>query len=161
MKRRATVMMLVMAGAATQGCFWKKKPATATTPPPSPRRSAPRKSAPAKKAAVKPKPKAQPRKMEASTAALETPGAGKLTEILTPEQRQELSQEFSRSLSSARRGLAVAATRSLTLEQFETMELARSFMAQAERARQTDLSVAAQLARRADLLARALLSATR
>ena len=160
MKRRATMVLLVMAGATAPGCFWKKKPATATSPPPPQRRTVPRKSAPAKKAAAKPRPSTQP--VEPSTAeAVQKPAAGSLTEILTPEQRQELSRELSQSLSSARRGLEAAARRSLTLEQFETMELARSFIAQAERARQSDLSLAAQLARRADLLARALLSATR
>ena len=99
--------------------------------------------------------------METPAAVAEAPGAGNITEILTPQERQELTQEFSRSLSSAQRGLAVAATRSLTLDQFETMELARSFVAQAERARNSDLTLAVQLARRADLLAQELLSATR
>ena len=159
MKRRATMVLLVMAGATAPGCFWKKKPATATAPPPPQRRTVSPKRAPAKKAAAKPKPPA--RKVEASAEAVQPPAAGSLTEILTPEQRQDLSRELSQSLSSARRGLEAAARRSLTLEQFETMELARSFIAQAERARKSDLSLAAQLARRADLLARALLSATR
>ena len=161
MTRCAKVMLLVIAGAATQGCFWRKKPAAATAPAPPPR-AVSRKSppAPVKKAAA-PRPKPQPRKPEASTAVVETPAAGSLTEILTSEQRQELTQDFSRSLSAAQRGLAEAATRSLTLEQFETLELARSFLAQAERAHKSDLALAAQLARRADLLAQSLLNSTR
>jgi hypothetical protein len=69
-------------------------------------------------------------------------------------------QEVARSLSSARRDVAILAKRSLTLEQFETMRLAQSFILQAERARESDLAMSAQLARRAELLARSLIGAT-
>jgi hypothetical protein len=46
--------------------------------------------------------------------------------------------------------------RNLTADQSETMRMARSFLSQAEKARQSDLGMAAQLAHRAEVLARSL-----
>jgi hypothetical protein len=84
--------------------------------------------------------------------------AGSLGEILSPEQARELKGQITLSLDSARRSLAAVGSRSLTREQREAMRLARSFISQAERARDRDLSLAAQLARRADLLAQSVVT---
>jgi hypothetical protein len=84
--------------------------------------------------------------------------ASALGEILSPEQARDLTLQVTQSLDSARRSLAAVGARPLTREQREAMRLARSFISQAERARARDLTLAAQLAQRADLLARSLVA---
>ena len=79
-----------------------------------------------------------------------------LREMLTPAQRTELTRNLNQSLSAARDALARTMGRTLTEDQQETANLARTLVSQAEAARKTDLPLAAQLARRAELLARSV-----
>jgi hypothetical protein len=153
--RHAAVVIMVSL-AATPGCFWSKKPATAGKTP-STSRPISRKSAAQGKPAAAPARRETPRPSHLPAAVPAEPaGAHKLKQILTAEEEQELTQEYIRSVSSARQDLAVVAPRRLTAGQAETMRLVRSFLSQAERSRLTDISVAVQLARRAEVLARSL-----
>ena len=98
-----------------------------------------------------------------STSATAAPPTSptQLGEILTPAQKADLIRNLDQSLAATRVSLSKVQGRSLTPDQAETARLVRSFEEQAESARQTDLSVAVQLARRAELLARDLASAMR
>lgn len=139
--------MILAAAMSMSGCLWSKKRKTARTPQP-PHRSASRKSTASKK-----KPSA--------AAAPPVPSAVQpvaLGEVLTPEQRNEFTRALDQSLSSARRILSSLRTRSLPPDQSDTVNLVRSFISQAERARHSDLALAAQLARRAELLAESLMA---
>jgi hypothetical protein len=78
--------------------------------------------------------------------------------MLTPDERADLSRALAQSLSSARQNLSEASTQTLSPQQAETVNLVRAFVSQAERARETDLTTAAQLARRAEVLARSLIA---
>ena len=84
-----------------------------------------------------------------------------LGEILTPVQKAELLRSLDQSLMATRQSLSKVKGRPLTSDQAETARLVQSFEEQAESARQTDLSVAVQLAHRAELLARDLANAMR
>ena len=94
------------------------------------------------------------------TPAPVTPEASpaQLREILTPQQRAELTRNLDQSLAAAHESLSKVAGRQMSRDQAETARLVSSFAAQAESARPTDLIVAAQLARRAELLARELVN---
>jgi hypothetical protein len=72
-----------------------------------------------------------------------------------------LTRSLDQSTASARSILAQSAGRSLSGQQMETVKQIRTLLAQAEAARTKDLSVAAQLARRAELLARDLATSLR
>jgi hypothetical protein len=78
--------------------------------------------------------------------------------MLTPDERADLSRAVDQSLLSARQNLSEASTQTLSPQQAETVNLVRAFVSQAERARETDLTTAAQLARRAEVLARSLVA---
>lgn len=95
----------------------------------------------------------------AATTAATSPT--QLGEILTPAQKADLIRNLDQSLAATRQSLSKVQGRPLTPEQSETAHLVRSFEEQAESARQTDLSVAVQLAHRAELLARDLANAMR
>jgi hypothetical protein len=81
--------------------------------------------------------------------------------MLSPEERAELTQSLDRNLSNARQAMSRLSGHSLTTEQSQTVSLVQSLLAQADKARHSDLTVAAQLARRAELLARDLLNSVR
>ena len=93
-----------------------------------------------------------------SPPAAPAPSPAQLREILTPQQRAELIKNLDQSLAAARESLSKVAGRPMTRDQAESARLVSSFAAQAESARSTDLIVAAQLARRAELLARDLVN---
>ena len=78
--------------------------------------------------------------------------------MLTPDEKADLSRALDQSLSSARQNLSDISAQNLSPQEAETVNLVRAFVSQAERARETDLSTAAQLARRAELLARSLIT---
>jgi hypothetical protein len=78
--------------------------------------------------------------------------------MLTEEERADLNRALDQSLSSTRQSLSEISERNLSPDQAETVNLVRTFVSQAERARSTDLNTAAQLARRAELLARSLVA---
>lgn len=64
-------------------------------------------------------------------------------------------------MASARALSAQASGHTLTAGQVETLNLIKALLSQAEAARSSDLSVSAQLARRAELLARDLAASLR
>jgi hypothetical protein len=81
--------------------------------------------------------------------------------VLTAEQRRELEVSVASRLDAARRGLASVGKASLTAEQAETVRTIRSFIARAEKAKEADPELAAQLAWRAEVLASSLALAVR
>jgi uncharacterized membrane protein len=92
------------------------------------------------------------------TPPVEAPAeAPKLGEVLTPEQRQQNVQAFEASRTETRQALAQLEKRKLNKEQTETAARARNFLVQAEGLVETDPRTAAQLAKRAELLAQDLL----
>ena len=81
----------------------------------------------------------------------------KLAQILTPEESRRNTQELDQYTESVRRALTKVAGRNLTAEQRDIAERVRTYLSQAEQARDQDLVTAVNLARRADLLAKDLL----
>ncbi len=78
--------------------------------------------------------------------------------MLTEDERADLNRALDQSLSSTRQSLSEISERNLSADEAQTVSLVRAFVSQAERARSTDLNTAAQLARRAELLARSLVA---
>lgn len=127
------------------------------TPPPKPPAKAARK--PVKKTTPVPVAANVP---TAPPATAPAPAAGaapvpQLGVLLTPEQRNEYEAAYSRDMTSAMDGLTHVLEHSATAAQKESMTRIRSFMRQAEDAHGRDLATAAQLARRAAVLAQDLL----
>ena len=87
---------------------------------------------------------------------MEAAPPARLGEILSPERRAELNNSLNYSVMVARKVLAQVANRRLTSDQSEKAGLVKMFITQAESAKETDLAVAAQLAKRAQLLAESL-----
>lgn len=94
----------------------------------------------------------------APEATTEAPAAPlpQLGELISGDRRLELRNEVEQSLGRARATLTIASQRALTRRQNETAKRVRTFIQQAEEATSRDISTAAQLARRADLLAQDL-----
>ena len=88
--------------------------------------------------------------------AVESPASPRLGQIFTAEQLRDYNRAFDDSLARVRMILAVAAGRKLTPQQTGIVARIRTFMMQAEQARQQDLVTAVGLARRADVLAQDL-----
>ena len=141
-------------------------PAPAPVPPPPPQTTpapAPQQTAPTpapQQATPTPAPRPKPARKPAATPkpAANVPQLGVL---LTPEQRRQYEQDYSRSLGRSDQGLAEVSGYKLNAEQAETVARVRSFARQARELHDRDLATAAQLARRADLLAQDLLRALR
>jgi type IV secretory pathway VirB10-like protein len=83
--------------------------------------------------------------------------APKLAQILTPEESRRNTQELEQYTERVKRALAMVAEKNLTAEQKDIAERVRTYLLQAEQAREQDLVTAVNLARRADLLAKDLL----
>jgi hypothetical protein len=79
--------------------------------------------------------------------------------LLTPEQRRALVEAIDASTARARHNLSVISIYHLTPTQTETANQIRSFLKQAQAARDSDPEAASSLAERADLLSRELLQA--
>jgi hypothetical protein len=118
----------------------------APKPEPQPRR---RNSRPAPAAAPVNTPKPAPGEEPAAPAP-------QLGEVITPEQRAELRRTFDEANSQARQSLSKLEGRTLTGEQAESAARVRAFLSQAESLLEGDPRSAAELARRAALLARDL-----
>lgn len=88
--------------------------------------------------------------------AVEPPASPRLGQIFTAEQLRDYNRAFDDSIARVRTILAVAGSRRLTTQQAAIVGRIRTFMMQAEQARQQDLVTAVGLARRADLLAQDL-----
>ena len=150
-------------------------PHTASSPPrtasplprtaSSPRRTAlPPRPAAKKNAAVKRNPASRKQEQRATREQPKTAENGppwSLGQMFSQEERAELTQSLDRNLSNAREAMSRLSGHALTAEQFQAVSLVQSLLAQADKARHTDLAVAAQLARRADVLARDLLTSVR
>lgn len=118
-----------------------------------------------------PKPEPQPRRrssrpvpappVNAPKAAPAEEPAPQLGEVLTPGQRTELRRAFDDASAQARQSLSKLEGRALTAEQAESAARVRAFLSQAESLLEGDPRSAAELARRAALLARDLAGAIR
>ncbi len=124
-----------------------------SAPAPSPTPAAPQPSTPAP-AVHPPKPKSEP----APVVATPPPPPPALGQILTPQQQAEFRRSYQQSAQFARQTLSRLSGRTLSRDQAETATRIRSFLSQADEAQSRDPAVAAQLARRAELLARDLLN---
>jgi type IV secretory pathway VirB10-like protein len=83
--------------------------------------------------------------------------APKLAQILTPEEARRNTQELEQYVARVTRALTMVQGKNLTAEQRDIAERVRTYLLQAEQAREQDLVTAVNLARRADLLAKDLL----
>jgi hypothetical protein len=138
----------------------------AQTPPPSVEAPSPPQPAPPPKPrrAKRNKRAVQPAVAEEQAAG--APPAGtvppapqpRLGEILSPEELREHVENFDRSLRETRGMLAQIFKHRLTAEQSQTAARIQTFLRQAEETRRPDLVAAVNLARRAELLAKDLLS---
>lgn len=169
---------IALACSTMSSCVWRKKPTVVQTPPPPVQRpaaaqpSAAKSNAPpVRKSAKKPvkhvvekhiEKKAAPRTASTPSATqASTEPAANLGQMLSPAERAQLTESVNQRLSSARRNLALISGYAANPEQVERRKLVETFISQAEQARQTDLTTAAQLARRAELLAESLAGAIR
>jgi hypothetical protein len=103
----------------------------------------------------KPKPEPAPTLVTPPPQPSPPPAFG---QILTPQQQSEFRRSYQQSAQFARQTLSQLSGRALSRDQAETANRIRSFLSQADESLTKDLSVAAQLARRAELLARSLLN---
>lgn len=160
-----TMLLVVALCASNSACWWSKKPARTTNriPPPPP-------PAQKKKVAAKPKPARgrpeqratrEPPKAAGSGPASAPAPAPPLGQMLSQEERTELTRSLDRNQSDARLAMSRLSGHTLTSEQLQSLNLVQALLAQADKARHTDLAMAAELARRAGLLARDLLNSVR
>jgi len=108
-------------------------------------------AAPAKRPVVVAAPRPTP-----PPVVVEPPPSPRLGQIFTADQLRDYNRAFDDSLARVRTVLAVAAGRKLNPQQTGIVARIRTFMMQAEQARQQDLVTAVGLARRADVLAQDL-----
>jgi hypothetical protein len=88
----------------------------------------------------------------------EQPAPPRLGPVFTADQRRDYTRTLEESLERVRRALVLLATRNLNAEQTEVREKIITFQRQAEQAREQDLILAVNLAKRADLLAQDLVA---
>jgi hypothetical protein len=103
---------------------------------------------------TKPKPDTAQAPAAPPTPAQPPPAFG---QILTPQQQAEFRRSYQQSAQFARQTLSQLSGRALSRDQADTANRIRSFLSQADEAQSKDPSAAAQLSRRAELLARDLL----
>ena len=143
-------------------------PAPKPQPPPAQKKG----RASRKKAAdVKPVEAAQAKPVEViaepPTSGPNTPGPSpgptgpRLAPMLTQDQMKEYTRKFEGALDRAKSAVVLIQGKALNTEQKETVTTIKSFVAQAEQAREQDLVSAVSLAERADLLSRDLLDRLR
>ncbi|MCE5307651.1 MAG: hypothetical protein LLG20_08405 [Acidobacteriales bacterium] len=119
----------------------------------------------------RPRPSKRNRRVKQPTVAEEPPAAQappagtppaapqpRLGEMLSPEELREHVKNYDHSLRETQNMLAQIQKRTLTADQSQSAARIRTFLAQAEETRRSDLVAAVNLARRAELLARDLLS---
>jgi hypothetical protein len=161
----AIVISTVLICSSTTGCLHRQPKVTQAPPLPQPTESA--SAPPAPKTRTRKNTTAQQRRKPQATvvptpSAAETsaspPSASALGEILSPKETEDLTRALNQSLSSARQNVSLASKRPLTSDQQQTVKLVLAFVSQAEQARQSDLSLATQLAHRAEVLADSLKS---
>lgn len=157
--RPAIFALLAVMALSAGGCKWSRRTPALTPPPPPVPASAPAASQPAPPAPVVPPPKPKPEPAQAPAQPPPPPPA--FGQILTPQQQTELRRSYQQSAQFARQTLSQLSSRALSQDQADTANRVRSFLSQADEAQSKDPSVAAQLARRAELLARDLLNSFR
>jgi|ERR1035438_9896522 hypothetical protein len=154
--RRAIFALWVVTTLSAGGCRSSRKtpaPPTAPALAPAPAAAAPQPPPPAP-VIHPPKPKPEP----AEAPAAPPPAFG---QILTPQQQTEFRRSYRQSAEFARQTLSQLFGRPLSRDQADTANRVRSFLSQADETQSKDPSAAAQLARRAELLARDLLNSFR
>jgi hypothetical protein len=164
MARVAALIEVVLICGTSGGCFLHKQPQVTQAPPlPAPAES--QKAPAARKTHTRRSTNTQQRRTPpnpggevpaAPEPGASPPSASRLGEILSPQEIQDLTRELNQSLASARNSISLASKRPLTAREEQTVKLVLAFASQAEQARQSDLSLAAQLARRAEVLANSL-----
>ncbi len=147
------------------------QPQPAPEPPPEPKpapKSEEQKPVVKPQPAPAPEPQAEPPKLEKPSPApsqrKRTPAAKpaaqapipQLGTILTAEQRAQYQKTCDESLRKAKNALNAVSGKKLSSSQSESASRVRSFIRQAEELKSRDLTTAAQLAQRADLLAQQL-----
>jgi hypothetical protein len=140
-------------------------PAPKPQPPPAQKKGrASRRKAPE----VKPVEAAQAKPVEViaepptgPTTPAPAPTGPRLAPMLTPDQTKEYTRKFEGALDRAKTAVTLIQGKALNTEQKETVTTIKSFVAQAEQAREQDLVSAVSLAERADLLSRDLLDRLR
>ncbi|MCC6395140.1 MAG: hypothetical protein IT167_31405 [Bryobacterales bacterium] len=85
----------------------------------------------------------------------------RLGQILTPEESKDYSRRLETALDHVKSALVIIQGKTLNRQDKETADRIRSFVTQAEQARDQDLVSAVSLAERADLLSRDLLDRLR
>jgi len=183
MTSRPAIFALLAVMALSAGGCNRSRRTTAPAPPPAPvPASAPAASEPAPPSPVVPPPKPKPEpSQEKAPLAPQPPSPAQVAhppkpkpvpaqppapppafgQILTPQQQTELRRSYQQSAQFARQTLSQLSGRALSQDQADTANRVRSFLSQADEAQSKDPSVAAQLARRAELLARDLLNSIR
>jgi hypothetical protein len=117
--------------------------------PPAPRPAAPaRGPVPRAPAPVKTVPPPEPQQ----------PPAPKITQILSPQESNNLTRTYEESMARVDRALLDLGKKILGAPDRDTLDLIRSFQTQAKQAREQDLVAAVNLAKRADGLAKDLLA---
>lgn len=176
---RSAIALLLML--TTTGCSWfGRKPKAPRTPPapvpvvtqsppvqaqpdPQPPQPEPQPQPPPEPPAQQPQPPtpqpqpAQPVQTPKPKQAPK-PAPPAFGQILTPQQQQDLGRSYQQSSAAARQVLTQMKGRALSRDQAETANRIRSFLLQADEARAKDPATAAQLAHRAEVLARDLQS---
>jgi hypothetical protein len=108
-----------------------------------------------------PKPTPAPparRPVASSPPPIEAPTPPKIVQLFSPEQEREKNRELDDSLTSVQRSLDMLAKKNLSADQRERVAQIQDFLMQARQSREQDLVTAVNLAKRADTLARDLLS---
>lgn len=125
-------------------------------PPPVPQKK--RRTRSARKAEAK---VSEPPVVESTPAAPAPAPVPRLGQILTPEESKDYTRRLEAALDHVKNALVIIEGKALDRQNKETADRIRSFVAQAEQARDQDLVSAVSLAERADLLSRDLLDRLR
>jgi hypothetical protein len=181
---------VIVLSAFTSSCWFQKKPAVFTPPPPQvqpkvaaeapplpappPIEGDPKATVPPVAAdtlpdmpappADRPAPRRNPSPTPSHSTpppVTEQPAPPRLGPVFTADQRRAYTRTLDESLERVRRALEFLATRNLNGEQAGVRDKITTFQKQAEQARDQDLVLAVNLAQRADSLAQDLVARVR
>jgi hypothetical protein len=172
MRAVLTPVLILMLMLLETSCFWSRKrtPSGGVRQTPQQRPKSPKKSSVSRRPAAKSKSSKQVRRNppaenkpapQAAPAPKAPPPPPTFAQVLTAEERRQLSITVDTRLTSARRDLESVTNAALTPDQAESVRTIRSFIARAEKARDADPELAAQLAYRAEVLASSLVVSVR
>ena len=168
--------LCLTASLALTGCWFGGKPKAQTAPAPAPASvqvpraadathpTAPARKTPAKRKAGASAPRAVPpaaippkaAETKSSTVAPPTEQPQHLSRILSADEKAEYQSAYERSSAAAREMLKTLTSHQLAPDTWNSLARIRSFLTQAQEAASSDLPKAAQLAYRAEILARDL-----